>query len=99
MSDNDIVIHVVDQMYELDSFSEEAMMNWEEIPNNNKTWTMCQQFFEAAYIASKSYMDAKGQKQEQANKITKDHIQLYLMAKWKLKHTKTQKNAKNISSR
>ena len=54
------------------------MTNWEEIPDTTKTWSNCQQFFEAVYFAQKRYMDAKGQKQEQTIKIIEDNIQMYL---------------------
>ena len=66
-------------MYESDWFLEDTM-NWEEIPDNNKTLNRCQQFFEAAYIARKCYIDTKGQKQEQANKIAEVDLQMYLTA-------------------
>ena len=36
MSDDDIVVHVVNQMYELDWFSEENMMTWEETRTKKK---------------------------------------------------------------
>ena len=36
VSDNDIVIHVVDQMYESDWFLEEKMMAWEETQDAQK---------------------------------------------------------------
>ena len=49
VSDDVIVIHIVDQMYKSDWFSEETMAKWEEINYNNKTWLECQQFFEDAY--------------------------------------------------
>ena len=45
VSDDDIVIHIINQMYESDWFSKDTMTNWEEIPDNNKTWSRCQQFF------------------------------------------------------
>ena len=69
MLDNNIVIYKVDQMCNSDWFSEKTMTNWEEILDNHKTWSKCQQFFEAAYIARKQYVDAKGQKQEHINMI------------------------------
>ena len=37
MSDDDIDIHVVDQMYDLDGFSKETMTKWEEINDSSKT--------------------------------------------------------------
>ena len=39
--DNDIVIYVVDQMYESDWFSEDTMTKWEETNDNKKTWKQC----------------------------------------------------------
>ena len=48
VSDNDIIIHVVNQIYESDWFSEEAMTKWEETNDNSKTWTQRQQFFQEA---------------------------------------------------
>ena len=51
MSGNNIVIHVVDQIYESDCFSEEMMTKWEETNENTKTW--CQELFEEAYITCK----------------------------------------------
>ena len=62
MSSNDIVIHVVDQMYDSDWCSEETITNWEEIPENDKTWSKFQQFFKAAYITRMGYIDAKKQR-------------------------------------
>ena len=38
MLDDDVVIHIVKKMYKSDWFSEDTMMNWEEIPDSNKTW-------------------------------------------------------------
>ena len=38
VSDDNIVIHVVNEMYELDWFSEETMTKWEETNDNSKTW-------------------------------------------------------------
>ena len=45
VSDDDIVIHVIDQMYNLDWFSKETMTKWEEISNStlqgrDTTWSM-----------------------------------------------------------
>ena len=37
MSNNDIVIHIVNQMYELIWFSEDTMTKWEESNDNSKT--------------------------------------------------------------
>ena len=67
-------------MYNSDWLSEENMTKWEKISDNNKMWSRCQQFFKAAYIARKWYMDAKRQKQEHANKIAEADLQLYLAA-------------------
>ena len=36
MLDDDIIIHVVDQMYESDWFSKETMTKWEETNDNTK---------------------------------------------------------------
>ena len=44
MSDNDIVIHIVNQMFESDWFSEDTMTKWEETNDNRKTWKQCQPF-------------------------------------------------------
>ena len=66
---DDIVIHVINVMYDSNWFSKDTMTYWEDILNKNKTWNRCQQVFEATYIARKRYMEAKGQKQEHANKI------------------------------
>ena len=41
MSDNDIVIHVVDKMYESDWSLEETITKKGK-DNNDKTWLMCQ---------------------------------------------------------
>ena len=38
VSDNDFIIHMVDQMYELDLVSKDTMTKWEEINDNSKTW-------------------------------------------------------------
>ena len=58
VSEEDIVIHVISQMYELDWFSEE-MTKWENINNNDKTLRF-QKFFEEAYTARKYSNKAKG---------------------------------------
>ena len=71
VSDDDIVIDVVDQMYESDLFSEDTITTWEEIQDNDKTLSKCQKFFENEYIARKQYLDAKGQKQENVTKSQK----------------------------
>ena len=80
VSDNDIAIHVMDQMYELDWVSEEIMTTWAETQDNKKTWPKCQTFFDAAYIARKRYINAKGQLTESINKIIKADCNMYLMA-------------------
>ena len=46
-SDDDIIIHVVDQMHESDWFSEETMTKWEETNDDTKMWQTCQNFEEA----------------------------------------------------
>ena len=56
------------------------MTDWEEILDNKKTWSKCQQFIEDAYIARKHSMDAKEQKQEDINKITEEDLHMYLAA-------------------
>ena len=48
MSHDDIIIHVVDQMYEFDWFPKETMTKWEESNENTKTWENCQKFFKDA---------------------------------------------------
>ena len=53
VSVDNLVIHINNQMYESDFFFLETMMTWEEIPDNIKSWAICQQFFEATYIACK----------------------------------------------
>ena len=50
---NNIIIHVVDQIYESDWFSEETMMAWEDTQDFQKMWAKHQAFFEVAYIARK----------------------------------------------
>ena len=80
MSDDDIVIHVVDQIHESDSFSEETMKTWKETWDNKKMWIKCQTFFEAAYIPKKWYMDAKDQTSESMNKSTEADFNMYLDA-------------------
>ena len=42
VSDEDIVIHVADQIIESDWFSEETMTTWDKIPDSDKTWSKCQ---------------------------------------------------------
>ena len=88
VSDDDIVIHMINQMYESDWFSEEIMMTWEEISDNHKSWARCQ-FFEAIYIAHKQYMDAKGQRQEQSNKNTeyKNNKRKLKTSSYRVKHS------------
>ena len=53
MSVDNIVIHVMNQMYELDWFSEETMTTWEETNDDEKAWTKCQMLIENPYIARK----------------------------------------------
>ena len=78
--DDNIIIHVVDQMYESDWFSEETITKWEETNNNSKTLHQCQQFFEDAYIARKRYIKTKGSIKESINKIMTADWNLYLEA-------------------
>ena len=68
------MIHVIDQMYESDWFSEDTMTKWEEMQDNEKTWSKCQKFFEDAYIARKRYNDTTGQTQDSINKITEAEL-------------------------
>ena len=57
VSDDDIVIHAIDQMYESDLFLEETMMTWEEIPDNNKSLARCQHFLRRLILlASNTWM-------------------------------------------
>ena len=46
VTDDDIVIHVVDQMYESNWFLEETMNKWEALTNDEKILTKCKEFFE-----------------------------------------------------
>ena len=46
--DDDIIIHVVNQMYESDQFSKDIMTRWEETKDNTKMWQASQKFFEGA---------------------------------------------------
>ena len=41
VNNDDILIHVVDQMYESDWFSEDTMTKWEETQNHNNIWSKC----------------------------------------------------------
>ena len=66
--DDDIMIHIVDQMYDSDWLSEETMMAWEELQDTDKTWAKCQAFFEVAYIAQKCYTYMKEHSNESMNK-------------------------------
>ena len=59
VSNDDIVIDIMDQMYESNWFLEETMTTWEESQDNQKTWAKCQAFFEIAYIAEKGTMRHK----------------------------------------
>ena len=72
VSNDDIVIHVIDQMYNLDWFSEETMTKWEDISNSIKTWLKC--------IARKRYNKARGHVQESINNIMMADWNLYLDA-------------------
>ena len=38
VSEDNIKVHVLDQMYESYWFSKEMMTKWEEIDDNDKTW-------------------------------------------------------------
>ena len=78
MSDNNIVIHIVDQMYKSHWFSEETMTTWEETQDKKKTWPKCQTFFEAAYIARKRLNNAKEQPNKSINKTTEADLNMYL---------------------
>ena len=80
VSDNDIVIQVTDQMYEFDWFSEETMVKWKDTKDNTKTWQVCEQFFEKAYIARKRYNKAKRQTQESINNFMTNEWNMYLEA-------------------
>ena len=84
VSDDDIVNHVVDQVYESD------MTTWEETQDNEKTWIKCQTFFEAAYTARKWYIDAKSQTSESRDEFTEADFNMYLNA-IKLKATQENK--------
>ena len=80
VSNDDTVIHVVNQMYEKNWFSEETMTKWEKINDNDKTWLRCQKFFEDAYKARERYNEAKVQMQDIINKITDTEWNLYMEA-------------------
>ena len=69
VSDDDIVILIVEQMHESDWFSEEHMTEWEECDGQNKTWEECKIYFERCHIARKWYLDAKGARKEKIHKI------------------------------
>ena len=78
VSDDDIIIHVVNQMYEPNWFLEETMTAWEDTLDSQKTWAKCQALFEAAYIERKQYNKAKGQTNQSLNKVTEHNLQMYL---------------------
>ena len=80
MSNDDIVICMVNQMHELDWYSEVIMTRWEETNNNSKTWKQGQQFFKEAYIARIRYIEAKGSTQESINKVVMNEWHLYIKA-------------------
>ena len=80
MSDDDIVIHVVDQMYASDWFLEDTMTKWEEVNDNRKTQKQCQQFFKEVNIAQKQYIKAKWSMQESINKVVTDEWYSYIKA-------------------
>ena len=52
----------------------------EEIPDDDKMWNKCQQFFENVYITRKHHMDAEGQKQKNNTKIAEAYLHMYLVA-------------------
>ena len=70
---DDLLIHVMSQMYKSDWFLEETIMVWEDTQD-------IKNILEAAYIARKRYNEAKGQTHESLNKITKNELQMYLDA-------------------
>ena len=80
MSDNNILVHMVDQMYMPDWFSKDTMTIWEETKINSKTWKQCQQFFEEVDIARKRYIQVKGSAQESINKVVMEKCHLHLNA-------------------
>ena len=49
LTNDDLAIYVVDQMYQLDWFSEETMTKEEESNINSKTWLQCKHFFEEGW--------------------------------------------------
>ena len=79
VSDDDIVIHVVDQMYNLDCFSEKNMTNWEEVLNKDKMWSKCQLFFEASYVAKNIIWMLKN-RNKKTSTISEADLQMYLTA-------------------
>ena len=60
VSDDDIVIHAVDQMYILDWSSEETMTKWEKTNDNSKVWLQCQQCFEKHTLQGRDSLRQKG---------------------------------------
>ena len=89
---DDIVIYVIDQVYESDWFSEESMTKWKETSDNTKTWQNCQQFSKEANIARKRYNKAKGQTQETMNNVMVNAWNMYLeaMKAWATQEQKEQ---------
>ena len=69
VSDDDIIMYVVKQMYVTNWFSEDHMTEWEECNDQNKTWEQCGAHFERCYIVRKWYHDANGAQIEEVNKI------------------------------
>ena len=59
VSDDDSIIHIVNQMYKCNWSSKEIMTKWEETKDGSKTWQNCQQFFDKAYMVRKRYNKAK----------------------------------------
>ena len=74
ISDDNIMIDVVDQMYESDWFLEETMMAWKDTQDSQKTWVKCRAFFKAAYIARKRYSKTNEQTNESLKKVTVNDI-------------------------
>ena len=69
LSEDDIIIHVVEQMYKSNWFTEEHMTEWEELDDGTKTWEECKAHFKRCYITRKWYYDAKKTRMEEVNMI------------------------------
>ena len=89
MSDDDIVTQIIDQMYDSDWFSRTPWWIGKKYQTTIKHGTGANN-----WGARKWYMEAKGQKQEHANKIAEADLQLYLTAI----EAKAQQDTKNSTN-